>query len=88
MFVSMRRPSWNLLRKLLTRARKGISDLVPNLQPGCPRKSILRSIVICARGTGARTPRTIPRIVIGLRKMERRNSISMLPRKAVRKPIL
>ncbi len=44
-----RRPSWNLLRKLLTRERKGRNILVPSLQPGIPRRSVSRSIVTCAR---------------------------------------
>jgi hypothetical protein len=88
-FVPMRRPSWNLPRKLLTRARRGryLLVLVPNLRPGFPRKSVLRRIATCAKGMGARTPRTIPRIVVGMRKTERRNPISMPLRKAVRKPI-
>jgi hypothetical protein len=55
--------------------------------PGFPKTSISRSIVTCARGMGVSTPCTIPRIVVGMRKMERRNPISVPLKKAVRKPI-
>jgi hypothetical protein len=36
---------------------------------------------------GVCTPLTIPRIVVGTRKIEHKNPISMLPRKAERNPI-
>jgi hypothetical protein len=52
-----------------------------------PTKSVSKSIVTCARGMGAHTPRTIPRIVVGMRKAERRNLILVSLRKAVRKLI-
>jgi hypothetical protein len=58
------------LRKLLTRARMGRSNLVLNVQPESPRKSALRSIATCARSMGACTPHTIPRIVVDMRKTE------------------
>ncbi len=87
MFVPMKRPSQNFLRKLLTRARKGRTVLAPILWPKFPRKSVSRSIATCARGMGGRTPRTTPRIVIGMRMTERRNPSSMLLRKAIRKLI-
>ncbi len=85
--VPMRRPSRKLRRKLLTRARNGRSVLVLSLRPVFPRKSVLRSIATCARSMGARTPGTIPGIVVGMRKTERRNPISMQLRKAVKKQI-
>ncbi len=52
-----------------------------------PRKSILRSIATCARSMGVHIPRKTLVIVVGLRRMERRNQISTLPRKAERKEI-
>ncbi len=82
-----RRPNWNFLRKLLTRARKGRNILVPSLRPGFPRKSASRSIATCARSMGARIPCTTLMIVVGLRKTERRNLIFPLLRNAVRKQI-
>jgi hypothetical protein len=82
-----RRPSPNLPRKLLTRVRKGRNVLVPSLRPGFPRRSVLRSIATCARGMGARIPCKTLVNVVGLRKTERRNPISTLLRKAVRKQI-
>ncbi len=66
-----RRPSQNLPRKLLTRARKGRSILVLRLQPGFPRRSILRSNATCARGMEAHIPCTILVIVVGLRKTKK-----------------
>jgi hypothetical protein len=55
---------------------------------GCPRKFASRSIATCARSMGVCIPCTTLMIVIGLRRMERRNPISTLLRKAVRKVIL
>jgi hypothetical protein len=52
-----------------------------------PRKFVSRRIVTCARGMGAHTPCTIPGIVVDMRKTEKRNSISMPLRKAVRTTI-
>ncbi len=74
-------------KRLLTRTRKGRSILVPSLWPGFSRRSILRSIVTCARSMGACIPHTILVIVICFRKTERRNLVSVPLRKAVRKPI-
>ncbi len=64
------------------RARKGRNTLVPILRSGFPRKSALRSIATYARSMGAHTPRTTLVSVVGLRRMERRNPVSTLLRKA------
>jgi hypothetical protein len=77
----------NLLRKLLTRARKGRNVLVPSLRPGFPRKSVSRSIATCARSMGVCITCTTLAIVVGLRKTERRNPRSAPLRKAARKRI-
>jgi hypothetical protein len=47
-----------------------------------------RSVAAYARSIGAHTPHTIPGIVIGMRKTERRKPISIPPRKAERSLIL
>jgi hypothetical protein len=70
------------LRSLPTKARKGRNALVPILWPGFPRKSVLRSIVTCARSMGAHIPHTILVIVVGSKRTERRNPISVPLRKA------
>jgi hypothetical protein len=70
------------LRSLPTRARKGRHALVRILRPGFPRKSILRSIAICARSMGAHIPCTTLVIVVGLKRTERRNPVSAPPRMA------
>jgi hypothetical protein len=67
---------------LPTRARKGRNALVPTLRSGFPRKSNLRSIANSARSMGMHIPRTTLAIVVGLRRTERRNSVSALLRKA------
>ncbi len=87
MFAPTRRASWNLPRDLPTRTRKGRNALVPILRPGFPRKSVLRSIVTCARIMEARIPHTTLVIVVGSRRMERRSPISAPLRKAERKVI-
>jgi hypothetical protein len=74
----------NLPRRLLTRARKGRSILIPSLWSGFPRKSALRSIATFARSR-VRIPCTTLMIVLGSRKTERRSLISAPLRKAVRK---
>ncbi len=84
MSAPTRRANQNLPRSLTTRAKKGRSALVPILRSGFPRKSVLRSIVTCARSMGARIPCTTLVIVLGLRKTERRNPISVLLRKEER----
>jgi hypothetical protein len=81
----MRRANWILSRipiSLPIRARKGRNALVPILRPGFPRKSALRSIATYARSMGAHIPCTALVIVVGLRRMERRNPVSVSPRKA------
>jgi hypothetical protein len=50
--------------------------------PKFPRKSALRSIATYARSMGAHIPHTTLLIIIGLRRMERRNPISAPLRKA------
>ena len=57
------------------------------LRSECPRRFALRSIATCARSMGVRIPCTTLVIVVGLRRMERRNLISVPLRKAVRKVI-
>jgi hypothetical protein len=86
----MRRANWILLRNptsLPIWARKGRNALVPILWPGFPRKSALRSIATYARSMGAHIPCTTLVIVVGLGRMERRNLVSMLPRKVNRRVI-
>jgi hypothetical protein len=50
-----------------------------------PKKVYFEKTATCARGMGARIPRTTLVIVIGLKRTERRNPISALLRKAERK---
>jgi hypothetical protein len=52
-----------------------------------PKKVNCKGIVTCARSMGAHIPRTTLVIVVGLRRTERRNPISVPLRKAVRKVI-
>jgi hypothetical protein len=81
----MRRANWILtrnLRSLPIRVRKGRNALVPIIWPGFPRKFSLRSIATCVRNMGAHIPCTTLVIVEGLKRTERRNSISAPPRKA------
>jgi hypothetical protein len=66
---------------------KGRNALIQILQPGFPKKSILRSIATCAISMGACMPCTTLMIVIGLRRKERRNPISVPLRKAEGKVI-
>ncbi len=70
------------LTSLPIRARKGRNAMVPILQPGFPRKSALRRIATYARSMGVHIPCTTLMIVVGLRRTERRNPVSVLPRKA------
>ncbi len=76
------------LRSLPIRVRKGRNALVPIFWSGFPRKSALRSIATCVRNMGVHIPCTTLMIVIGLKRMERRNPISAPPRKADIKVIL
>jgi hypothetical protein len=64
--------------------RPGTSSMARVLR----KLALTRSIATCARSMGSSTPCTIPRIVIGMRKMERRKPISVLPRKVERSPTL
>jgi hypothetical protein len=82
-----KRANRNLPRSLLTRAKKGRNALVPIPRSGSPRKSALRSIATCARSMGVHIPCTTLVIVVGLKRMERRNPISAPLRKAERKVI-
>jgi hypothetical protein len=70
------------LTSLPIRVRKGRNTLVPILLSGFPRKSALRSIATYARSMGAHIPRTTLVSVVGLRRMERRNPVSVMLRKA------
>ncbi len=54
---------------------------VPFFWPGFPRKSTLRSVTTCVRNMGVHIPRTTLMIVGGLKRTERRNPISVPPRK-------
>jgi hypothetical protein len=47
-----------------------------------PKKNALRSIATYVRNMGAHIPHTTLVIVVGLKRMERRNPVSVLPRKA------
>ncbi len=64
------------------RVRKGRNALVPILRSGFPRKSALRSIATYARSMRVHIPRTTLVIVVGLRRTERRNPVSVPLRKA------
>jgi hypothetical protein len=61
--------------------RKGRSALVPIPRLGFPRKSTLRSIATCARSIGAHIPCTTLVIVIGLKRTERKNQVSLPAKK-------
>jgi hypothetical protein len=65
--------SYEKLRSLPIRARKGRNALVPIFRPGFPRKSALRSITTCVRNMRVHIPRTTLVIVIGSKRTERRN---------------
>jgi hypothetical protein len=81
----MRRANQILYRNLTSlpiRARKGRNAVVSIFWPGFPRKSALRSIATYARSMGAHIPCTTLVIVVGLRRMERRNPVYVPPRKA------
>ncbi len=73
--------------KSSNKGKKGKKCPGTNSTTGFPRKSILTSIATYARNMGACIPRTTLVIVIGLRRTERRNPISVPPRKAERKVI-
>jgi hypothetical protein len=61
------------------------SNLVPLLWPESPRKlAPTRIIATYARSMGVHTLRTIPRIVISMKGMERSKPIFVLPRKVER----
>jgi hypothetical protein len=80
----MRRANWILLRNPTNfpiRARKERNALVPILRSGFPRKSTLRSIANYARSMGVHIPCTTLVTVVGLRRTERGNPVSMPPRK-------
>jgi hypothetical protein len=86
-----RRANWIILRNpnsLPIRARYGRNALVPIQWSGLPRKSNLRSIANSARSMGVHIPRTTLAIVVGLRRMERRNPVSAPLRKADIRAIL
>jgi hypothetical protein len=85
-YIPRRRPVHNP-RKLLTRARKATSNLVPNLLPESQRNLAPRSTATYARGMGARTRCTIQEIFVSMARTKRRNTISTLPKKAERNPI-
>jgi hypothetical protein len=69
------------------KSKKGKKHPVPRLQSECPRRFALRSIATCARSMGAHIPCTTHVSVIGLKKTERRNPISVPLGRAVRKVI-
>ncbi len=54
--------------------RKGISTLVLILQPGFPRKSIMRRTATCARSMGACITCTTLVIVVGLKRTKKEKS--------------
>ncbi len=62
--------------------KKGKKCLGTNSTAQVPKKSALRSIANYARSMGAHIPCTTLVIVVGLRRTERRNPVSALPRKA------
>jgi hypothetical protein len=74
-------------RKLCTARKRVQSNLVLKLQPEPQRKLVLRNTATFARSMGARRQCTILEIAVGLRKMERKNPISVPLRKAERNPI-
>jgi hypothetical protein len=66
----------NPTRKLLTRATRVTRGLAPTLWARFPRKHAPRNIATSARNMGVHIPCTIPRIVVGTRKMEWENPTS------------
>jgi hypothetical protein len=80
-------PTHNPSKKLVTGAKRVTRDLLPILQAEFPRKPTPRNNTTFARNMELHVPRTIPRIVVGLRKTERKNPSSLPPRKAERNPI-
>jgi hypothetical protein len=78
--------SLEVIKRICT-TRKGRSALLPILWPGFPRKSDLRRTVTCARSMGACIPHTTLAIVVGLKRMGRRDPISAPLRKAEREAI-
>jgi hypothetical protein len=75
---------------LPTKARKGRNALVPILRSGFPRKSALsslRSIANYARSMGVHIPHTTHVNVIGFRRTEQKNLVSVPLRKVERKTI-
>ena len=67
--------------------KKGRKGLVPNLRPVSRRKSILRKVATSARSMGAHIRPIVPTSVVSMRKMERKNPVTVPLRKAVRKVI-
>jgi hypothetical protein len=86
-YVSKKDPMHNPTRRLLTRVRRETRGLILSLRARFPRKLAPRSIATSTRSMGAHIPCTTPRIVVGTRKTEQNNPISVLPRKVERKPI-
>ncbi len=77
--------------KSSNKARKGRNTMVPILWSRFPRKSALkslRSIGNYARSMGVHIPHTTHVIVVGTRRTEQKNLVSVPLRKAERKTIL
>jgi hypothetical protein len=77
----------NPTRRLLTRVRRETRGLVLSLWARFLRKLAPRSIATSARSMGVHIAHTTPRIVVGMRKMERINPSSMPSRKVERNRI-
>jgi hypothetical protein len=86
-YVPKKSSTHNPTRKNLTRGTRETRDLVLKLPSESARKLVMRNIVTCVRSIGAHTPRTIPRIVVGMRKMQRRNPTSGQQKKVPRNPV-
>jgi hypothetical protein len=74
-------------RSLPSTEGKGNNGQVLILRSAFPRKSDLRRIATCVRNMGVHIPLTPLVNVISMRKMELKNPVSALLRKAVRKTI-
>ena len=82
-----RNPTLLATRKLCTARRRVRRDLVLTIVPESQRKLVPRNFATFARSMEARAQCTILEIAVGLRKTERKNSISTPLRKAERIPI-
>jgi hypothetical protein len=77
-----------IFRESFHKGKNGKKQPGTNSTARVPKKALTnkKHCNLCKKH-GARTPRTVPRIVLDIRKAERRKPISVPERKAVRSPI-